>query len=88
MTFTENSSSRKMSSRLGEGYRLKSFSLMTGEQGWYQKLLTLPTEYKRTTCRLREGLLEMGQLKGQHRWWPAVSPWDGNREPVSAAWDI
>ena len=39
--------------------------LMAKEQGWQQKLLTLPTEYKRTTCRLRGGLLEMSQLKGQ-----------------------
>ena len=62
--------------------------LMAEEQGWQQELLTLPTEYKRATCRLREGSLEMGQLKGQHRWWSAVSPWDGSREPVSAAWDI
>ena len=62
--------------------------LMAEEQGWQHKLLTLPTEYKRTTCRAREGSLEMGQLKGRHGWWSAASPWDGNREPASAAWDI
>ncbi len=52
------------------------------------KLLTLPTEYKRTTCSLGERLLDMVQA-GETAWMvAAVSPSDGNRVPVSAAWDI